>query len=344
MNNENKPIGGVAVVIPVEAQRILADPKATPEEIERAYAMRIEIPCAGHSLATESKAAHWPASECFRIQEVHDQKGDAVYFIEAFIGNGWMQASDAHPSSGTVEGWMDVMRSAAATYGTRLASTPAQARDIDAEWESNIHQQLDTFGIQRESVCRGRLSVSGRFNMLRDKFRALTQPQAVATPAPKQYVSINTKCCEKCTRIGILGTQYCFPKDCPCHKSAAQAVAPEPPQPVAAPNVKRECIWCNAETNSDLHCHRCGGVLCDYVCEEWHLEKVVCWEPEEPAAPFPPPSAVAPPEGRDEAQLITKYAALITEGIAVAEWAKPSVNRNVSILLQRMLDEIAGAK
>lgn len=35
----------VAVISPPEAQAILANPKATKEEIERAHAMTYEIPC-----------------------------------------------------------------------------------------------------------------------------------------------------------------------------------------------------------------------------------------------------------------------------------------------------------
>jgi hypothetical protein len=43
----------------------------------------------------------------------------------------------------------------------------------------------------------------------------------------------------------------------------AESVSPAP----------QECIRCGATTNSTKSCHQCGGVLCDYVCEEWHLEK-----------------------------------------------------------------------
>lgn len=54
----------------------------------------------------------------------------------------------------------------AETAETALAT--ARQR-IDAEWESNIHQQLDTFNVPRRSEVLGTWSIGKRFNWLRDR-------------------------------------------------------------------------------------------------------------------------------------------------------------------------------
>ena len=41
----NTALEHVAVITPPEAQAVLADPKATPEQIEKAHEMTYEIPC-----------------------------------------------------------------------------------------------------------------------------------------------------------------------------------------------------------------------------------------------------------------------------------------------------------
>lgn len=36
---------------------------------------------------------------------------------------------------------------------------------------------------------------------------------------------------------------------------------------------KQVCVRCGEIPHSRRDCHQCGGILCDHVCEEWHLEK-----------------------------------------------------------------------
>lgn len=54
---QNKPAqpAHVAVVVPVEAQEVLADPKATKEQIEQAHDQTIEIPDPAHTPAPRPK-------------------------------------------------------------------------------------------------------------------------------------------------------------------------------------------------------------------------------------------------------------------------------------------------
>jgi hypothetical protein len=83
MSTNMAPIGGVARVIPVKAQEILGDPKATPEQLEMAFLMEEQIPCDGthvlHQLSDAVVAHRGGMGEGIRAEQMELFPGGKPY-------------------------------------------------------------------------------------------------------------------------------------------------------------------------------------------------------------------------------------------------------------------------